>query len=159
MLTVGPRQMTSQPQPAGGNGHERVPILVVDDQPLNLDAIDAVLSDSGCHLVRAQSADEALLALLERDFAAIVLDIKMPGMNGIDLADLIKARPRSRHVPILFLTAHLFNESRMAASSSITRMRGFIRKSVDYTGLGGQEQGSGIGDRGSGNRPFEIRDS
>jgi len=124
MLTVGPRQMTSQPQPAGGNGHERVPILVVDDQPLNLDAIDAVLSDSGCHLVRAQSADEALLALLEQDFAAIVLDIKMPGMNGIDLADLIKARPRSRHVPILFLTAHLFNEREV--------LRGYGAGAVDY---------------------------
>src|SRR6185436_14992893 len=60
------------------------PILVVDDQPVNLDAIDAVLAQTGCRLVRASSADGALLALLEQDFAAIVLDIKMPGMNGLD---------------------------------------------------------------------------
>ena len=100
------------------------PILVVDDQPVNLDAIDAVLAQTGCRLVRASSADQALLALLEQDFAAIVLDIKMPGMNGIDLADLIKARPRSRHVPILFLTAHMFNEREV--------LRGYGAGAVDY---------------------------
>src|SRR6187399_400134 len=100
------------------------PILVVDDQPVNLDAIDAVLAQTGCRLVRGSSADQALLALLEQDFAAIVLDIKMPGMNGIDLADLIKARPRSRHVPILFLTAHMFNEREV--------LRGYGAGAVDY---------------------------
>jgi len=100
------------------------PILVVDDQPVNLDAIEAVLAQTGCRLVRASSADQALLALLEQDFAAIVLDIKMPGMNGIDLADLIKARPRSRHVPILFLTAHMFNEREV--------LRGYGAGAVDY---------------------------
>lgn len=103
---------------------DRVPILVVDDQPLNLDAIDAVLTPTGCRMVRAYSADEALLALLEQDFAAIMLDIRMPGMNGIDLADLIKARPRSRHVPILFLTAHMFNERDI--------LRGYGVGAVDY---------------------------
>jgi signal transduction histidine kinase len=108
------------PDPPG----DGAPILVVDDQPMNLDAIDAVLAQTGCRLVRASSADQALLALLEQDFAAIVLDIKMPGMNGIDLADLIKARPRSRHVPILFLTAHMFNEREV--------LRGYGAGAVDY---------------------------
>ncbi len=122
MLTSSPGMMPFRTPHSAGP--DRVPILVVDDQPLNLDAIDAVLSDSGYHLVRAQSADEALLALLEQDFAAIVLDIKMPGMNGIDLADLIKARPRSRHVPILFLTAHMFNEREV--------LRGYGAGAVDY---------------------------
>ena len=103
---------------------DRAPILVVDDVPMNLDAIDAVLAQTGCRIVRAFSADQALLALLEQDFAAIVLDIKMPGMNGIDLADLIKARPRSRHVPILFLTAHMFNEKDI--------LRGYGAGAVDY---------------------------
>ncbi len=107
-----------------GDPGEGAPILVVDDQPMNLDAIDAVLAQTGCRLVRASSADQALLALLEQDFAAIVLDIKMPGMNGIDLADLIKARPRSRHVPILFLTAHMFNEREV--------LRGYGAGAVDY---------------------------
>jgi signal transduction histidine kinase len=101
-----------------------VPVLVVDDHPPNLDAIDLVLTESGCRLIRAHSADQALLALLEQDVAAIVLDIKMPDMNGIDLATLIKTRPRLRHVPILFLTAHMFNEREV--------LRGYEAGAVDY---------------------------
>ena len=62
------------------------PVLVVDDQAGNLEAVEVVLSQCGCRLVRAQSADEALLALLDQEFAAIVLDIKMPGMGGLELA-------------------------------------------------------------------------
>jgi signal transduction histidine kinase len=93
-----------------GDEDDLAPVLVVDDHPPNLDAIDVVLTESGCRLVRAHSADEALLALLEQEFAVIVLDIKMPDMNGVELADLIKTRPRLRHVPILFLTAHMFTE-------------------------------------------------
>ena len=103
---------------------ERAPILVVDDQVPNLDAMEALLSPLDCRLVRAHTADEALLALLEQDFAAIVLDIRMPGMSGIELADLIKTRPRSRHVPILFLTAHMFNEKDI--------LRGYGTGAVDY---------------------------
>ena len=103
---------------------DRAPILVVDDQVPNLDAMEALLSPLECRLVRAHTSDEALLALLEQDFAAIVLDIRMPGMSGIELADLIKTRPRSRHVPILFLTAHMFNEKDI--------LRGYGTGAVDY---------------------------
>ncbi len=85
-------------------------ILLVDDQQSNLEALEVTLATSGCRFVRAHSADEALLALLHEDFAAIVLDIMMPGMNGIELASLIKQRRRSQHVPILFLTAHMIDE-------------------------------------------------
>lgn len=85
-------------------------VLIVDDQPRNLDALEAMLMPLHCVLVRATSADEALLALLRHEFAAIVLDIRMPDMNGIDLAKLIKQRKRSQHVPILFLTAHMVND-------------------------------------------------
>ena len=106
------------------DGKAPAPILVVDDQPMNLDAIDALLAQSECQTVRAHSADQALLAVLEQDFAAIVLDIKMPGMSGIELADLIKTRPRSRHTPILFLTAHMFNERDV--------LRGYGAGAVDY---------------------------
>jgi CheY-like chemotaxis protein len=88
----------------------RPPILIVDDQPRNLDALEAMLTPLECTLVRAGSADEALLSLLRHEFAAIVLDIRMPGMDGIELAKLIKQRRRSQHVPILFLTAHLVDE-------------------------------------------------
>ncbi len=85
-------------------------ILLVDDQQSNLEALEVTLATSGCRFVRAHSADEALLALLHEDFAAIVLDIMMPGMNGIELASMIKQRRRSQHVPILFLTAHMIDE-------------------------------------------------
>jgi signal transduction histidine kinase len=112
------------PEPVVPETTDLAPILVVDDQPMNLDAIDALLAQSGCRVVRADSADHALLAVLEQDFAAIVLDIKMPGMSGIELADLIKTRPRSRHTPILFLTAHMFNEREI--------LRGYSAGAVDY---------------------------
>lgn len=88
----------------------RAPILAVDATPANLDAIEALLAQSDCRLVRAYSADEALRAVVEHDFAAIILDIKMAGMSGIELADVIKTHPRSRHTPILFLTAHAVDE-------------------------------------------------
>ena len=65
-------------------------ILIVDDQPRNLDVLEAMLEPLQCTPIRALSADEALLCLLRHDFAAIVLDIQMPGMNGIELAKLIK---------------------------------------------------------------------
>ena len=61
-------------------------LLIVDDEPRNLDALEAMLASSGCTLDPRQSADEALLAMLRHDFAAIVLDIRMPGMSGIELA-------------------------------------------------------------------------
>ena len=85
-------------------------VLIVDDDARNLDALEVMLSPLACELVRATIADEALLALLRHEFAAIVLDIQMPGTNGIELARLIKQRKRSQHVPILFLTAHSVDE-------------------------------------------------
>ena len=104
--------------------NDLVRILLVDDEIRNLEALEAVLEPSGCQLVRAQSAEEALLHLLDHDFAAIVLDIKMPGMNGLELAELIKQRKRTRHVPILFLTAHLLDERDV--------LRGYEVGAVDY---------------------------
>ena len=94
---------------------ELVKVLLVDDQVRNLEALQAVLHPSGCRLICAQSADEALLALLAHDFAAIVLDIRMPGMDGFELARLIKGRRRTKHVPILFLTAHLIDDKDVLA--------------------------------------------
>ncbi|HJX29261.1 MAG TPA: response regulator [Thermoanaerobaculia bacterium] len=103
---------------------ELVSILLVDDESRNLDVLEAILGMSGHRLVRAQTADEALLALLSGDFAAIVLDIRMPGISGIELAQLIKQRKRSRDIPILFLTAHLSEESDV--------LRGYDVGAVDY---------------------------
>jgi signal transduction histidine kinase len=103
---------------------EVVQILVVDDQKSNLEAIEALLTPTGCRLVRAHSANEALLALLDQEFAAIILDIKMPGMGGLELAELIKQRRRTRHVPILFLTAHMIDERDV--------LKGYGAGAVDY---------------------------
>ena len=81
-------------------------ILVVDDRDQNLTAIEAALVGLGNQLVFASSGAEALRFLLERDFALILLDVQMPGMDGIETARMIRARERSRHVPIIFITAY-----------------------------------------------------
>ena len=84
---------------------DKVNILLVDDRPENLLALEAILEPLAQTLVRANSGEEALKHLLTREFAVILLDVQMPGMNGFDTARLIKARERSRHIPIIFLTA------------------------------------------------------
>jgi len=81
-------------------------ILLVDDEPRNLDVLESILTSPEYRLVRAQTADEALLALVDGEFAAIVLDIRMPGMSGLELANLIKQRKRTQFIPIIFLTAY-----------------------------------------------------
>ena len=89
---------------------DRPRVLIVDDQARNLDALEAMLEPIDCTAVRAISADEALLCVVRQEFAAIVLDIRMPDMSGIELAKLIKQRRKSQHVPIVFLTAHMLDE-------------------------------------------------
>jgi PAS domain S-box-containing protein len=84
---------------------EQVDILLVDDRPENLLALEAILEPLGQHLVRATSGQEALRRLLERDFAVILLDVQMPGMSGFETAQLIKSRERTKYIPIIFLTA------------------------------------------------------
>jgi PAS domain S-box-containing protein len=86
-----------------------ISILIVDDEPKNLTVLETVLDDPGYHLVRASSADEALLALMNGEFALLILDIRMPGMTGLELAQMIKTRKRTARVPIIFLTAY-YNE-------------------------------------------------
>ncbi|MDB6005489.1 MAG: hybrid sensor histidine kinase/response regulator [Prosthecobacter sp.] len=81
-------------------------ILVVDDDSRNLMAIESVLDGASYSLIKAQTGAEALMALMDGNFAAIVLDIQMPDMSGIELARMIKERKRTRHIPIIFLTAH-----------------------------------------------------
>jgi signal transduction histidine kinase len=83
-----------------------VNILLVDDEVRNLDVLESFLDSPDYRLVRALTAEEALLLLLEGDFAVIVLDVQMPRMSGIELANLIKKRKRTQHIPIIFLTAY-----------------------------------------------------
>ncbi|MDQ3698695.1 MAG: ATP-binding protein [Gemmatimonadota bacterium] len=87
------------------SSNEAADILLVDDRAENLIALEAILEPLGQRLDRAMSGEEALRRLLAKDYALIVLDVQMPGMTGFELARLIKARERSRHVPIVFLTA------------------------------------------------------
>jgi PAS domain S-box-containing protein len=93
---------------AGQDGEFRpgpVEILLVDDRPENLLALEAILEPLNQKLIKAHSGDEALRKLLLHDFAVILLDVQMPGINGFETARLIKSRERTKYVPIIFLTA------------------------------------------------------
>jgi len=85
---------------------KKISILLVDDDPKNLMVLETILNSPDYHLVKASSADQTLLALMKEEFAAIVLDVQMPDMSGLELARLIKQRKKTQHVPILFLTAY-----------------------------------------------------
>jgi PAS domain S-box-containing protein len=84
---------------------DRLPILLVDDRPENLSALEAVVAPLGLPLHTATSGYDALRMLLERDYAVILLDVRMPGIDGLETARLIKSRARTRDLPIVFLTA------------------------------------------------------
>jgi signal transduction histidine kinase len=101
-----------------------VNILVVDDRDENLMAVEAVLSDPGYRLVRARSGREALKEVLDQDFALILLDVVMPGVDGYETATLIRERPRSSKTPIIFLTANDWGAQHV--------FRGYTVGAVDY---------------------------
>ncbi|MBW4480999.1 MAG: response regulator [Tildeniella torsiva UHER 1998/13D] len=101
-----------------------VNILLVDDQPENLVALEAILGDLGANLVKSTSGEEALRCLLQDDFAVILLDVQMPQMDGFEVATLIRHRQRSRDTPIIFLTAFSSNEQFM--------FKGYALGAVDY---------------------------
>jgi len=84
---------------------ETVNILLVDDRPENLLALEAILEPLAQRLIRANTGPEALRRVLETEFAVILLDVQMPGMNGFEVAEIIKSRERSRTIPIIFLSA------------------------------------------------------
>jgi PAS domain S-box-containing protein len=91
----------------GSVPHNNIPahVLLVDDQPANLLALEAALDSLGVNMVRAVSGPQALKELEQGDFAAVLLDVRMPGMDGFEVARQIRARPRTRLTPILFVTA------------------------------------------------------
>ncbi len=102
---------------------KRTKILLVDDTPENLVSLEAALGGLGEELVLAHSGKEALRHLLDDDFAAILLDVRMPEMDGFETAELIRSRPRSRQTPILFLTGYR-NEEHL--------FRGYDLGAVDF---------------------------
>jgi PAS domain S-box-containing protein len=111
-------------RPAEAVPRQRASILMVDDHPSNLLALEAILEPLGQELVKATSGEEALKFLLQRDFAVILMDVQMPGLDGFQTAALIKQRERTRTIPIIFLTAL----SRDAAHI----FKGYAHGAVDY---------------------------
>lgn len=99
-------------------------ILLVDDRVENLIALEEILCKLGQNLVTAQSGKEALRCLLNQDFAAILLDVEMPGMDGFETASLIRQRERSEHTPIIFVTAFSTDDQ--------LQMKGYALGAVDY---------------------------
>jgi PAS domain S-box-containing protein len=105
-------------------GQLPVNILLVDDEVRNLEVLEAILDAPDYRLIRAATVEQALMLLLDGDFAVIVLDVQMPGMSGIELAGLIKQRKRTQHIPIIFLTAY-FQEDKDV-------LEGYGSGGVDY---------------------------
>src|SRR5258708_382754 len=108
----------------GGGDAPEDRMLMVDDTPSKLVAVEAVLAALGQPLVRAASGREALRALLEDDFAVLLLDVQMPGMDGFEVASMIKQRERSRRTPIIFITAIHREPSKI--------FLGYAQGAVDY---------------------------
>ena len=102
----------------------RAKILMVDDVPANLIALEAILDPLGQILVRAQSGEEALRHLLQDDYAVILMDVQMPGLDGLETVALIKSRERCRHIPVIFITA-LSREMAYV-------IKGYAQGAVDY---------------------------
>ncbi len=103
---------------------QKVNILMVDDYPKNLLALEAVLNSSEYNLVSARSGEEALKCVLKQDFAVILLDVQMPGLDGFETAKLIKEREKSKYISIIFITA--INQTTEHV------LRGYSLGAVDY---------------------------
>jgi len=112
----------SQPLPVVGP--ERVNVLLVDDQPARLLSYRTILEPLGQNLVEASSGEEALARLMENEYAVILLDVNMPGMDGFETASLIHEHPRFEKTPIIFVTA--------VNVSDMDRLRGYNLGAVDY---------------------------
>lgn len=114
-------------QPAAGEAQSAAPrasILLVDDQPARLLSYEAVLYGLGVQCVRALSGPQALERLLEQEFAAILLDVNMPEMDGFEVARLVREHPRLERTPIIFVTA--------VNVSELDRLKGYELGAIDY---------------------------
>jgi signal transduction histidine kinase len=111
----------------GGVMNEKANILLVDDKPARLLTYEAILCGLGHNLIRAQSGKEALAKVREDDIAVSLLDVSMPGRDGVETAAMIREHPRSAHVPIIFVTGvHL---------SDFDRLRGYEIGAADYVSV------------------------
>ncbi len=126
LATVQRIGLSPEPSAEASAGAEaaRAKILIVDDEPKSLFALQELLSALGQDLMIAHSGEEALKLALRHDFAVILLDVRMPGMDGFETAKMIRGRERSRQTPIIFLTAH--------ADEMGSMFRGYAVGAVDY---------------------------
>lgn len=104
--------------------NDNVAVLLVDDRPENLTALEAVLDFPGLDLVKAESGNDALRLSLKQDFALVLLDVQMPGMSGFETAELMRSNPKTKHLPIIFVTAGM-NDTRLL-------FKGYELGAVDY---------------------------
>jgi diguanylate cyclase (GGDEF)-like protein/PAS domain S-box-containing protein len=103
---------------------EKINILIVDDRAENLLALEAIIDNEEYNLIKAFSGEEALKCLLKYDFAAILLDVQMPGMDGFGTAKIIKAREKTKNIPILFITANHMDSENI--------FKGYSLGAIDY---------------------------
>ncbi|WP_042458869.1 two-component system response regulator [Neobacillus dielmonensis] len=103
---------------------EKVNILLVDDRVENLLALEAIIERENYQLIKAFSGEEALKYLLKYDFATILLDVQMPGMDGFETAKLIKSREKSKNIPIIFITANNMDSQHI--------FKGYFVGAMDY---------------------------
>jgi signal transduction histidine kinase len=115
-------------------GGPSVNILIVDDEPKNLAVLESVLEDPDYRMVRATSGEEALLALMAEEFAVLILDVRMPGMSGFEVAQLVKDRKKTSRLPIIFLTAY-YNEDGHVLEGYGTGAVDYLHKPVQPTVL------------------------
>ena len=103
---------------------DKVSILIVDDRPENLLTLESLLEEPGLDIVRADSGDEALSRTLDHDFAIVLLDVNMPGMDGFETAELMRGNRKTRNIPIIFVTAQRGQEEMV--------FKGYESGAVDY---------------------------
>ncbi|MFH5184077.1 EAL domain-containing protein [Paenibacillus sp. TAB 01] len=118
----------------------KVNILLVDDQAENLLALEAVIERDDYNLVKAHSGEEALKYLLKYDFATILLDVQMPGLDGFETARIIKSREKSKNIPIIFVTANYMDEHHVYTGYFIGAIE-YILKPFDPNTLKAKVQG------------------
>ncbi len=128
-----------QPRLIRSEGEPGPNVLIVDDIDANLIALEAVLSSLRCRLVYARSGSEALAHLLREDFALILMDVQMPGMDGYETARLVRARRKTEHIPIIFLTAHDYDASGIKRAYDLGAVD-FLSKPLDVDVLRAKAQ-------------------
>ena len=113
----------TEPTPPSAD-HEKVSILMVDDSPDKLLAMESILVELGQNIVKARSGEEALRILLKQDFALILLDVNMPGIDGFETAQIIRKRKSTEHTPIIFVTS--------LSTTDADVFKGYAFGAVDY---------------------------